>query len=392
MRRLIPALMIMTALVAGSAEALNSGDDVLVPAVGRNKLWTTDMYVMNFGNQTVDVTVYWLERNQANPTSTAPQINFSLAPDETEVLDDLIFNEFAFDIAFGAFRVVATGEVIVNTRVYSTDVEGATSGQQSEGIPLWAATQAGQSTNVVGFSKSSDFRSNIYVQAGPNGAEIDFSLLDPNAMILGTASLSLDELEPYLEPVQILFDQVGNFPDATMRATVTSGSAVIGGSKVDEDSDDPTTLESRTAGGPLGGTYQISIYDSALLAAGGQIVIEDGLVVQILGTYFNYDKVDGSLNAECAWILGLGDDYTASATSEPWQSFLPAAGGYTFDDTYLNDDDSVFGKMTWTLTFDIDDNMDMTGTVDAVGSQWTGEDAGCNGTFPQLDMRGGKAN
>jgi len=48
--------------------------------------------------------------------------------------------------------------------------------------------------------------------------------------------------------------------------------------------------------------------------------------------------------------------------------------------------------MTWTLTFDIDDNMDMTGTVDAVGSQWTGEDAGCNGTFPQLDMKGGKAN
>jgi len=301
MRRLIPALMIMTALVAGSAEALNSGDDVLVPAVGRNKLWTTDMYVMNFGNQTVDVTVYWLERNQANPTSTAPQINFSLAPDETEVLDDLIFNEFAFDIAFGAFRVVATGEVIVNTRVYSTDVEGATSGQQSEGIPLWAATQAGQSTNVVGFSKSSDFRSNIYVQAGPNGAEIDFSLLDPNAMILGTASLSLDELEPYLEPVQILFDQVGNFPDATMRATVTSGSAVLGGSKVAEDSDDPTTLESRTAGGPLGGTYQISIYDSALLAAGGQIVIEDGLVVQISTTTRSTALSTPSAPGSSAW-------------------------------------------------------------------------------------------
>jgi hypothetical protein len=350
------------------------------------------MYMMNFGNQTVDVTIYWLERNQANPISTAPKITFSLAPDETEVLDDLIFSEFSFAVAFGAFRVVATDEVIVNTRVYSTNTEGATSGQQSEGIPLWAATQAGQSTDVVGLSKSASFRSNIYVQAGPDGTEVDFSLLDPDGMILDTASLSLDEFEPYLEPVQALFDQAGNFPDATMRAMVTSGSAVIGGSKVDEDSDDPTTLESRTAGGPLDGTYQIAIYDSALLAAGGQIVIENGLVVQILGTYFNYDKVDGSLEAECAWILGLGDDYTASATAEPWQGFLPAAGGYTFDDTYLNDDDSVFGKMTWTLSFDIDDNMDMTGTVDAVGSQWTGDDMGCNGTFPQLDMKGGKAN
>jgi hypothetical protein len=289
--------------------------------------------------------------------------------------------------------VVATGEVIVNTRVFSTSSEdSSTSGQQSEGIPLWAATQEGQSTEVVGFARNDAFRSNVYVQAGPDGAEIDFSLVNPDGTVRDTASLSLDELEPYLKSVQKLFKKGGKFPDAIVLATVTEGSAVIGGSKVDNTSNDPTTLESRTAGGPLDGTYQIAIYDSVLLAAGGQIVIEDGLVVQILATYFNYDKVDEQLVEECQWILGMGDDYTAMAVWEPWESFLPAAGGFTFDDTYLDDQDQVDGKMTWTLTFTIDDNMNMSGSVDAVGSMWTGDDDGCNGTYPTLEMRGGKKN
>lgn len=384
--------MILATTMAIPAEALNSADDILVPAVGRNKiLWRTDMFVMNAGDQTVDVTVYWLERNQANPNP--PSINFSLAPGETEVLDDVILNDFGFEVAFGAFRVVATGEVIVNTRVFATDGT-VTYGQQSEGVPLWAATQEGQSTQVVGLTKSTAFRTNVYVQAGPDGVEIDFTLVDAAGTTIDTATLSLDELEPYLEPVQTLFSQATSFPYGTILASVTSGSAVIGASKVDNLTDDPTTLESRTAtGGPIDGTYQIAIYESSLLAAGGRLIIEDGLVVQILGTYFNYDKVDNEFIAECPWILGMGDDYTAAGTSEPWQSFLPAAGGFTFDDTYIDDgDQSVIGKMTWTVEFEIDDNMNLTGTVDAVGSEWTGEDTGCNGAFPQLVLQGGKEN
>ena len=48
--------------------------------------------------------------------------------------------------------------------------------------------------------------------------------------------------------------------------------------------------------------------------------------------------------------------------------------------------------MTWTVTFTVEDNLGFTGSVDAVGSGWSGDDAGCNGTFQELDLEGGKAN
>ena len=48
--------------------------------------------------------------------------------------------------------------------------------------------------------------------------------------------------------------------------------------------------------------------------------------------------------------------------------------------------------MTWTLTFEIDDNLGFTGTLAAVGANFTGADTGCNGTFPTLPIEGGKSN
>ena len=49
--------------------------------------------------------------------------------------------------------------------------------------------------------------------------------------------------------------------------------------------------------------------------------------------------------------------------------------------------------MTWTVKFTVDNNMAISGTVTAVGSDFTAtEDAGCNGTFPALTLEGGKSN
>jgi hypothetical protein len=390
MRTWIGALIILTILAAVPSEALNSGDDVLVPAVGRNrKLWRTDLYVMNPGNNTAQVTVYFLVRNQANPNPAF--ITLSLAAGETEVLRDVILDKFGLEVGFGGFRVVADREIIVNSRIYAAD-DPATYGQGSEGVPVWAATIAGQTTDVVGLSQTTDFRSNIYVQAGSGGASINFSLRDPSGVELASTTLTLEQYEPYLERVTRMFDNLGNFPDATLTATVTSGSAVIGASKVDNNSDDPTTLESRAAGAPLDGTYQISVYETTLLAAGGRLVIQDGVVVEILGTYFNGDKVDENLESECKWIMGMGDEYTAMGVYEAVQSFLPANGGVTFEDTFYDEFNNLVGHMVWTMAFTVIDNMVLEGTVDAVGSQWTGENTGCNGTFPSLMMDGGKAN
>lgn len=128
------------------------------------------------------------------------------------------------------------------------------------------------------------------------------------------------------------------------------------------------------------GTYQLAVYDSLAFASGGNLVIADGTVNAINGTYVNYDKVDGGGLPECAVIFQWGFDLNPTAV-EDFDS------GVEFSDTYPN-----VGEMTWTLTFSITDNVGFSGTLAAVGAGFTGLDSGCNGTFPTLAIEGGKRN
>ncbi len=381
MRRLI-TLVVALALVATAAPvlALQSGTDIIVPAAGRGGVWVTDMYIANPGDTTVTGSVYWLVRGQANPNPTS--VAFSLAPGETAVFDDIINADFGMASGNGAFRVMASDMVIVNSRIYAAD-GASTFGQGFEGVPVGAATQTGGMATVVGLSYSSAFRTNVYATAGADGATVSFGLLDPSGSPLATAALTLAAWEPYLKRVDQLFAGIANFDNATFTADVTAGSVVVGASKVDNASTDPTTLESdATAAGSASadGTYQISTYDSALFAGGGNIVIDDGVVTQINGTYFNWDKLDGGDPACTLQFL-----WGISMSPTPLADF---ATGVTFSDSYIT---TGSGVMEWTVIFTVNDNMTIDGTMTATGSAFTdAEELGCNGDFPALVLTGGK--
>jgi len=378
-RRLLTSILLM-ALAAAPAVALSPGETVIVPAAGRGAPWGTDLYVMNPGTATVNVTVYWLVRDQANTNPAS--FSFSLPGGDTEVLEDVILNDFELNEGNGAFLVVADGEVIVNSRIFASDGT-ATFGQGFEGIPDWAATQAGSATDVVGLSQNAGFRCNVYATAGETGAVINFSLRDPQGGVLASTALSLDEFEPYLRRVNQLFPGLANFDNATLHAEVTTGMAVVGASKVDNASTDPTTLESAATGGAGGidGTYQFALYDSLLFAAGGNLVISGGQVIAIVGTYFNWDKLDGTEPA-CPLLFQWGQGFTPTPVTD-------FADGVTFADSYQP---SGSGVMTWTVEFVPGDGPFLEGQVTAVGSEFSGQDAGCNGSFPALVLHAGKTN
>jgi len=382
MRRLITSVVAL-ALVATAAPvfALNSGTDIIVPAAGRGTPWVTDLYVANPGNETVTGTVYWLVRGQANPSPAS--FTFSIAPGATAIYEDVILAEFGLASAGGAFRVTSSDTVIVNSRIFATD-GSATFGQGFEGVPVSGATQSGGMATVVGLSFNDAFRTNVYATGGANGATFTARLLDPTGNNISSADLTLGAYEPYLKRVDQLFPGVDNFDNATLTADVGAGTVVVGASKVDNESTDPTTLESdATAGGSASsdGTYQISIYDSAFFAAGGNIVIAEDIVTQINGTYFNWDKLEGgdpACTLQFLWGLGM--------SPTPLADF---ADGVTFSDSYTS---TGSGVMEWTVTFTVENNIAITGTVAAVGSDFTDPDElGCNGTFPSLPLFGGKA-
>jgi hypothetical protein len=380
--RTATVICIALLLAASSALAIVPGDDLLIPGAARTNRWRTDLLINNAGTSNVSVDVLWLVRDQPNPNPASR--SFPIGAGDTLILSDVILSNFGLNSGTGAFRIVATGgEVTANLIVYAgfNDPVGGTFGSGFEAIPASAAIGAGQSTTLMGLVSAGDFYTNLFALAGANGATVEFDLLNPAGTVLDTTTVSLGVYEPWLSFQTDLWD-VSSFANGTLRARVTAGSAVILGSKIDERSQDPTTLETAfgAGAGSVDGSYQFAVYDSLGFASGGNLVITDGVVDAVNGTYINFDKVDGGGNSVCTLIFLWGIGLAPTAVED-------FGAGVEFTDSYPDS-----GDMTWILSFTVDDNLGFTGTLEAVGANFSGLDAGCNGAFPTLVIEGGKRN
>jgi hypothetical protein len=392
MRRLITACVCFALLTASSVLAISPSDDLLIAAAARTNRWIADLYIVNPGATSVTVDVMWLERDQANPT---PQTEtFTILGGETLILDDVLFNDFDMSTATGALRIHAPGgSVTANLVVYTgAGSPDGTYGSGFEAIPASSATSAGESTTIAGMVLDDDFYTNLFALAGANGVTMDLDLLDPNGTVLDTVEIVLEAYEPWLSGVANLWDE-DSFANGTARASVTAGSMVMLGSKVDRASKDPTTLEQEFGAGAdsVDGIYQFTIWDQdpfteAVFAAGSEMVIADGMVIEILGTYMNFQKLNAQQDDyACPVLWGWGWDLPLSGVAvEDFASGFQ----YTEDHRYYPEG----GEFTWTLTLTFDDNVGFSGTIDAVGNDFSGSDIGCNGAFPQLQVFGGKSN
>jgi hypothetical protein len=376
-------VMFVLLLTAAPLAAIAPSNDLIVPGAARTRLWVDDLYISNPGERPVTVDVMWLVRDQSNPDPDSR--TFTVDPKATLILDDVILNTFGMNRGNGAFRITSEGgEVIatLNAVAVIEDEHGSrTLGSSFEAIPSSAAASLGETTTLMGIVATSRFRTNLFATAGANGVTMELDLLDPWGPVIDTVTVTLEPYEPWLSEVTDLWD-IDDLLNGTAAVRVTSGSVVVLGSKVDNHqmSQDPTTLEASfgVGTGSLEGTYQFALYDSLAFASGGNLVIDDGVVTAINGTYVNFDKADFQGEPECPLIFQWGFDLTPATV----ESF---ADGVEFTDSYPDG-----GEITWTVTFTIDANLGFTGLLDAVGENFTGVDAGCNGIFPSLLFEGGK--
>lgn len=359
--------------LATPAAAINTGTDIIVPAAGRGGGWVTDLYVLNPGSATAAVSISWLVRDHAN--STPAHMDYSLSPGETLSLEDVILSAFGLSSGSGAFRVTADQAVLVNSRIYSAD-GSETFGQGFEGVPVEMATAAGGSSDVVGLAFNDSFRTNIYGCAGGDGATVNLSLRSLNGTEIAATTKTLRAWEPFLQKANTLLGS-GNFDDGTLHVSVSAGTAVLGASKVDNASTDPTTLEGSAqcsgGSGDAEGTFQISLYDSANYATGGQMRIENGAMTMLDATYTNWDKVDTQGNPACKWIFLLGSSLDGSPSLGELENGVSIVADYS---------SSNLGSITYTLKLSAS-GKGFSGTIDAVGSGFPADVDGCNGTFPQ---------
>ena len=388
MHRSVITFVFLVLLAASSVVAISPSDDLLIAGAARTSRWTADLYINNPGATGVTVEVWWLNRD---PSITNPDPeSYSVGAEETLILDDVLLNEFGLNRAEGAFRVTTIGgEVTANLIVFTgAGGESGTYGSGFEGIPASSATSAGESTSLAGMVLTDDFYTNLFALAGADGVIMDVNLLDPDGDIQDTEQIELDPYAPWFSSVANLWD-VTSFENGTAQVQVSAGSMVMLGSKVDRLSKDPTTVEQAfgAGGGSVDGIYQFAVYDDFGFASGGNLEIVDAVVDVINGTYVNYDKVDGAGDSECPVIFQWGFDLAPTPVGD-------FASGVEYAEVYPAGDGFDGGTITYTITFTFDDsdNLGFSGTVDAVGSDFSGIDTGCNGTFPQQDLYGGKSN
>jgi imidazolonepropionase-like amidohydrolase len=285
MKKLGLLLVLWVIACAPGAFALTSGYDVLIPAATRgdgvaSSLWRTDLYIFNPGEDAASTVVFWLARDRANASSRSR--SFVIAPGECLVLKDAVLETFGMPSAGGAFRVVADREVVVSSRIYN--LKGSvTFGQGFIGVPRQDAVRAGETTDVIGLSESSAFRTNIILvdaSDSDSGSDVSLSLRTRDGSEIASSNYHLRRLEPKLFPATDL--GVSGFENATLHVQVTRGAAIVMASKIDNDpaTGDPTSL-APWASADDSAAHQLVLTGGTLIDGnGGDPVNQAAVVIQ----------------------------------------------------------------------------------------------------------------
>ncbi len=281
MRNLTRHVVVMVAVGAIALPLLagHAGTDVYVASAGHGpgaagSRWRTTLWIHNPGVGTVDCQVQLLLRGQPNPTPSV--YNLSIPPGETVTYDDATWVLFGIE-GFGALRVTASSDVVVNSRIYNQpgDSISDSQGQFFSAVPAHFAIGLGESTDVLGVNEADDgnFRFNFgMVETTGNPVTVQVSLHDGDGSVLGSRSFTIRGHEAVqvndLAEVGASSAPTGN---GRLHFEVTDGSGrvIAFGSGVANRSGDPSTFE-MSLRGTTGAAGEITgVLAGAGLAGGG---------------------------------------------------------------------------------------------------------------------------
>ncbi|NOZ78468.1 MAG: hypothetical protein GXP48_04665, partial [Acidobacteria bacterium] len=236
--RIASAAVLLAAVTASPLLASFAGTDVFLPSVGRGpgkagSQWYTTMWVYNPNPSSVNITISFLERNQPNPHPLT--YNDTIPAGDVRKYDNAVYTLFGVE-GFGAFRVTATGRVVVNARIFSQAQQGQAEsvGQFMGAVPAsFAIGATGQESQLLGVyqtspEKESTYRYNYgFVETTGQPATVSVAAYAEDGTLLGTDTVTLGGYEARQYNVK---DRLLTNPDvhnARIEVEVTAGAGRI---------------------------------------------------------------------------------------------------------------------------------------------------------------------
>ena len=293
------ALFCSFMLVAGIAFAVTPGTDLYLPSVAHGRgvcpggvcsQWRTDVWVFNPpDNPPATVTVSFLERDVAN-TAPATQ-TLAIESGEVKEILDAVDSLFERDSAYGALRFVSDVAVVVSGRIYDANVPTSkgigTAGQLFIGLPAAFAIGNGESTDLIGLAQdaSGAWRSNFgFVETAGAPATVEVQRLDGSGNEIASKVYTVREREAKQFNIGDIVGPAATNQRLRIRVTEGVGRILAFGSRLDNVSGDPSTVEMTVSGG-RDGTYLCKIdktqHDTALTltVANGKVTALDATVL-----------------------------------------------------------------------------------------------------------------
>lgn len=214
--------------------------------------WRSDVWIFNSSSTTANVEVFLLSRDNENVDP--PRRSLTIAPNETRELEDVVGSVFGLDNAFGALEIMSNVEVVMTGRIFDANVVTnrgtGTAGQFFAGIPANVAIGGDQWVDLIGLAQDEGdtWRTNIgFLETTGNAATIEIQRLDGMGNVLGATALGLRPREPKQFSITNVGGPAGINQRVRVRIAAGSGRVVAFGSRLDNRTGDPSTIEMTTS-------------------------------------------------------------------------------------------------------------------------------------------------
>jgi hypothetical protein len=383
-------------LAATSALAVTPGKDLYLVSVGHAQgactggvcsQWRTAVWIHNPSTTTTaNVTMYFLERNKENAAPV--QQSITVAAGETKEYLDAVLTPLGVDGKYGGIRVTSDIDVVVTGRIYDENVPSTkggtgTSGQFFAGLPPSMAFGNGGSTDILGLRQDTGttcgtWRSNFgFQEVTGSSCTVQVQRLDANGNVLATKSYTIEGRAQRQYAITDLGGTLPPGPNQRLHATVTAGSGkvLMFGSRIDNCTGDPSTVEMSAAPGAT--APSTGLFDGIVFTPDGTI-IDGGVEVVITSSGLTgFSGISGLPCGDDSYIV----DFSATASS-PIQ--LGTDGSFTVQATIpYSDGASTVFTTTWSLagTLGADGSIHGTLTSNTTGGILSGgvDYATCNG-------------